>query len=81
MRVNPEHEGGPDLARARLRLRPTSPGWLLSLAREVNGWYAAHRVLGQVSGVTAARLALIGASQVVLASGLRLLGVAAPDEM
>ena len=55
--------------------------WVLSLAREVNGWYAANRVLGQDSGVTAARLALVRASQEALAAGLRILGIAAPAEM
>jgi len=55
--------------------------WLLGLAREINGWYAGHRVLGQDSGVTAARLALVRATQQALAAGLGLLGLAAPDEM
>ncbi len=55
--------------------------WLLALSREVNGWYASHRVLGQESGVTAARLALVRASQHAIAAGLGLLGVAAPEEM
>lgn len=73
----------PDVIRSAARNAEPSEvtSWLLGLAREINGWYAAHRVLGQDSGVTAARLALVGASQVVLAAGLRLLGVAAPDEM
>ena len=55
--------------------------WVLGLAREANGWYAANRVLGQDSGVTAARLALVRASQEALAAGLKLLGIAAPTEM
>jgi len=55
--------------------------WLLGLSREVNGWYAAHRVLGQESGVTTARLALVRASQLTIAAGLGLLGIAAPEEM
>ena len=55
--------------------------WLLGLSREVNGWYVSNRVLGQDSAVTAARLALVRASQLAIASGLTLLGVAAPDEM
>ena len=73
----------PDVIRSAARNAEPSEvtSWLLGLAREINGWYAAHRVLGQDSGVTAARLALVGASQLVLAAGLRLLGVAAPDEM
>jgi arginyl-tRNA synthetase len=55
--------------------------WLLTTSREVNNWYAAHRVLGQEPAVTAARLALVRASKTVIANGLRLLGVAAPEEM
>ena len=55
--------------------------WLLSTSRDVNNWYAAHRVLGQEPDVTAARLALVHASKTVIANGLRLLGVAAPEEM
>jgi arginyl-tRNA synthetase len=55
--------------------------YLLALCREINTWYAEHRVLGNEPGLTAARLALIRASKSVLGNGLRLLGVAAPEEM
>ncbi len=55
--------------------------WLLSTSREVNNWYAGHRVLGQEPAVTAARLELVRASKVAIANGLRLLGVATPEEM
>jgi arginyl-tRNA synthetase len=55
--------------------------WLLSTCREVNNWYVGHRVLGQAPALTAARLALVRASKAVIANGLRLLGVAAPEEM
>jgi len=55
--------------------------WLLATAREVNNWYAGHRVLGQAPPLTAARLALVRASKTVIGNGLRLLGVAAPEEM
>jgi len=54
---------------------------LLGLCREVNSWYVAHRVLGEDAPLTAARLALVGASKSVIANGLRLLGLAAPEEM
>jgi arginyl-tRNA synthetase len=47
----------------------------------VNNWYVGHRVLGQAPALTAARLALVRASKAVIANGLRLLGVAAPEEM
>jgi arginyl-tRNA synthetase len=38
-------------------------------------------VLGQEPAHTAARLGLVRASKSVIANGLRLLGVAAPEEM
>ena len=56
-------------------------GWLLSLCRELNNWYVQHRVLGQEPELTAARLVLVRASKTVIANGLRLLGIAAPEEM
>ncbi|MFN0244593.1 MAG: arginine--tRNA ligase [Planctomycetota bacterium] len=55
--------------------------YLLGLCREVNNWYVQNRVLGQDAGVTAARLALVRASKRVISNGLRLLGLAAPEEM
>ncbi len=51
------------------------------LARLVNGWYHRHRVVGAKSGLEAARLVLVRASQIVLANGLNLLGVSAPERM
>jgi arginyl-tRNA synthetase len=54
---------------------------LLALGREVNTWYVQARVLGQEPAVTAARLALVRASKMVIGNGLRLLGCAAPQEM
>jgi arginyl-tRNA synthetase len=56
-------------------------GYLLGLAHEANSWVSRERVLGQEPGVTAARLALAGAVRQVLANGLGILGVAAPDAM
>ncbi|MFN0007149.1 MAG: arginine--tRNA ligase [Planctomycetota bacterium] len=55
--------------------------WLLATCRELNNWYAGHRVLGQDPALTSARLGLVRASKSVIANGLRLLGVAAPEEM
>ncbi len=55
--------------------------YLLGLCRELNNWYVQHRVLGQEASLTAARLALISASKNVIANGLQLLGIAAPEEM
>ena len=54
---------------------------LLALCRETSSWYAHSRVLGQEPGVTAARLRLVRATKQVIASGLRQLGVAAPEAM
>ena len=55
--------------------------YLLGLCRELNNWYAQHRVLGQEPPLTSARLELVRASKTVVASGLALLGLAAPEEM
>jgi len=55
--------------------------YLLGLCRETNTWYASTRVLGEAPPATAARLALVAAIQTVLATGLGLLGLAAPAEM
>jgi len=55
--------------------------WLLGLSREVNSWYVEHRVLGVEPELSGARLRLVAACKSVLHNGLRLLGIAAPDEM
>jgi arginyl-tRNA synthetase len=55
--------------------------WLLGLARELNSWYVEHRVLGVEPPLGAARLRLIECSKLVLANGLQLLGIGAPQEM
>jgi arginyl-tRNA synthetase len=55
--------------------------YLLGLCRELNSWYAEHRVLGVEAGLSAARLELVQACKSVLRNGLRLLGIAAPEEM
>jgi len=67
---------------AALHTEPSEvTGYLLGLSREVNSWIAAQRVLGQEPGLTAARLAFVDACKTVLAKGLYLLGVSAPEEM
>ena len=67
---------------AALHAEPSEvSSYLLALAREVNSWLASERVLGQETAVTAPRLALCHASKCVLGKGLRLLGIAAPEEM
>jgi len=55
--------------------------YLLALCRELNNWYVQHRVLGQEQALTSARLALVRSSKTVIANGLRVLGLAAPQEM
>jgi arginyl-tRNA synthetase len=55
--------------------------YLEELARLVNGWYHHHRVLGAGERLERARLVLARAAQIVLANGLGLLGVTAPERM
>ena len=55
--------------------------WLLGLCRELNSWYVEHRVLTDDAALTAARLQLIKSCKSVLETGLRLLGIRAPEEM
>ncbi|HYT05814.1 MAG TPA: arginine--tRNA ligase [Gemmatimonadales bacterium] len=54
-------------------------GFLEGLARIAHAWYHKYRVLGEPE--EAARLVLAAAVRQVLANGLRLLGIAAPDRM
>lgn len=55
--------------------------YLLDLAREFNRFYHQCPVLNAEEDIRAARLALIDAVRQVLANGLYLLGIAAPQEM
>jgi arginyl-tRNA synthetase len=55
--------------------------YLIQLAHELNNWYVGSRVLGQELGITASRLALVRASKSVIGNGLRVLGMAAPEQM
>ena len=73
----------PDTVRgAAARAEPSEISlWLLGLARELNSWYAEHRVLGVEPSLSAARLRLVAAAKCVLGNGLRLLGLARPEEM
>jgi arginyl-tRNA synthetase len=54
-------------------------GYLDGLARLAHAWYHKYRVLGEPQ--EAARLVLAAAVRQVLANGLRLLGISAPDRM
>ncbi|MGE0556608.1 MAG: DALR anticodon-binding domain-containing protein, partial [Gemmatimonadales bacterium] len=55
--------------------------YLEDLARLVHSWYHHCRVLGEPPAVEAARLVAARAARVVVANGLRLLGLSAPDRM
>ncbi len=54
-------------------------GWLEGLARIAHAWYHKYRVLGEPE--QAARLVLARAVRQVLANGLTLLGISAPERM
>jgi arginyl-tRNA synthetase len=51
------------------------------LADALHSYYNAHKFLVDDAGLQAARLALIEATRIVLASGLAILGVSAPNRM
>jgi arginyl-tRNA synthetase len=55
--------------------------YLEDLARIAHAWYHRCRVLGEAPATEAARLALARATRQVLANGLGLLGLSAPDRM
>jgi arginyl-tRNA synthetase len=70
------------VARAGRELEPHRiTGYLEELARVAHAWYHGCRVLGEALEVQSARLALARATQVVLANGLTLLGLHAPERM
>jgi len=73
----------PDVAaRAASALEPHRViAYLEDLAHAVSQWYHACRVVGEPAAIERARLALARATQIVLASGLRLIGVSAPERM
>jgi arginyl-tRNA synthetase len=55
--------------------------YLLALCRTISTWLVDHRVLDEDAALRSTRLLLVRGCQVVLANGLTLLGVAAPEEM
>ena len=55
--------------------------YLHELATVVHGWYHRTRTLGEPPDVERARLLLTRAARLVLANGLALLGISAPDRM
>ena len=55
--------------------------YLLGLCSVFNGYYHDHRVVSDDEALTAARVALMDSLRQVIANGLRLLGMAAPEQM
>jgi arginyl-tRNA synthetase len=66
-------------ARSREPHRVTA--YLEDLARSAHHWYHQCRVLGEPAPIERARLVLARAARIVLANGLTLLGLHAPDRM
>jgi arginyl-tRNA synthetase len=56
-------------------------GYLRDLASAFHHFYEKHRVVSEDVESTVARLALVDGTRVVLANGLHLLGVSAPEKM
>jgi len=55
--------------------------YLLALCRAISTWLVEHRVLSEDPAERAARLTLVRGAEIVLQTGLGLLGVGAPEEM
>lgn len=55
--------------------------YLREVAVAFTQFYGACRIIGEAEGVAAARLALADATRQVLANGLRVLGISAPERM
>jgi len=66
---------------ARLRSPHLVAHYLHALATDLHAYYNAHQFLVDEENLRNARLNLILATRIVLQSGLRLLGVSAPEEM
>ena len=70
------------VAIAAERLEPHDvANYLRELAADFHSFYNAHKVLEGTPETTKARLALVAATRQVIASGLDLLGVSAPESM
>ncbi|NNV03575.1 arginine--tRNA ligase [Brevibacillus sp. MCWH] len=68
--------------RAREQFDPSQIGkYVIDLAQAFNKFYANVRILAEEADVKTARLQLVAAVVTVLKEGLRLLGIAAPEEM
>ena len=70
------------LAGATKRLEPHAvANYLRDVAAEFHSFYNAHKIMEADQEICLARLALATATQQVIASGLRILGVSAPEAM
>ena len=70
------------LAGATKRLEPHAvANYLRDVASEFHSFYNAHKIMEADEGISLARLALATATQQVIASGLSILGVSAPEAM
>jgi len=68
-------------AASRTRAPHLLAHYLHALATELHAYYNAHQFLVEEEDLRNARLNLVEATRIVLESGLRLLGVSAPQEM
>lgn len=66
---------------ANNRAPQTLVHYLRDLAAELHSWYNAHKFIDDPDEVRDARLALCAATKVVIANGLAILGVSAPEKM
>ena len=55
--------------------------YLLETARLVHTWYHKHHVLGEPEHIMKARLVLAKSARIVIANGLAVLGISAPERM
>jgi arginyl-tRNA synthetase len=70
------------VAGATLRLEPHAvANYLRDVAAEFHSFYNAHKIIDDNQDVSLARLSLATATQQVIANGLRILGVSAPEVM
>jgi len=75
-------EFGPTVARAAEQNEPSViTTFLVRVAGEIHSYLVDHHVLNAEPEVKKARLALVAAARNLLATGLGLLGMSAPDEM
>jgi arginyl-tRNA synthetase len=66
---------------ARSRAPHQVAHYLSALATDLHGYYNAHQFLVDDENLRNARLNLVLATRIVLETGLKLLGVSAPEEM